>query len=560
MNDKPSGKKYLERKHKHMDISLTIYFIISIIVAIIATYIFTNSRANKKIKDYKTLGIAINEKSKEFENSKNELDNTLKVKIQAHENSVAELDNAIKVKIQEHEDSVIELDNAIKDKSKRFESSMAELDNAIEVKIKEQEAIKAKIILSTDEFTQIDIETKALQELKINGNSIQNKLERDTESLKKINEDIELNSLEVDESNSILHSLMSKIDLYSRINDFVDVGHYEMPTYLFETSLSFQEEIKLNRLLQQDLIKSKDAILCNDTEANKELIDGQIKLMLTAFNIETDSLIAKVSPSNFPKILERIEKLANTLEKSVATLHCGFNLEYIKLKYDECKLQYQFTLKKKEEQEEQQLIREQIKEEQRAIKEFEKAISEAEKEEKLYSDLLDKARKELDLVSGEERSITQQRINDLELQLAEAQLKEERAKSMAEQTRKGHVYIISNIGSFGENVYKIGLTRRLDPMDRVKELGDASVPFRFDVHAMIYVDDAPTLERDLHKVFTHKRVNAVNLRKEFFNVDLESIKEAVQKIAGIDAEFNTTILAEEYFETKRLINQKEFQV
>jgi hypothetical protein len=541
-----------------MDISLTIYFIISIIVVIIATYIFTNSRANKKIKDYKTLDIAINEKSKEFENSKNELDNTLEVKIQAHENSVAELDNVIKIKIQEHEDSVIELDNAIKDKSKTFESLMAELDNVIEVKIKEQEAIEAKIILSTDVFTQIDIETKALQELKINGNSIQNKLESDTESLRKINEDIELNTLEVDESNSILHSLMSKIDLYSRINDFVDVGHYEMPTYLFETSLSFQEEIKLNRLLQQDLIKSKDAILCNDTEVNKELIDGQIKLMLTAFNIETDSLIAKVSPSNFPKILERIEKLANTLEKSVATLHCGFNLEYIKLKYDECKLQYQFTLKKKEEQEEQQLIREQIKEEQRAIKEFEKAISEAEKEEKLYSDLLDKARKELDLVSGEERLITQQRINDLELQLAEAQLKEERAKSMAEQTRKGHVYIISNIGSFGENVYKIGLTRRLDPMDRVKELGDASVPFRFDVHAMIYVDDAPTLERDLHKVFTHKRVNAVNLRKEFFNVDLESIKEAVQKIAGIDAEFNTTILAEEYFETKRLINQKEF--
>ena len=235
----------------------------------------------------------------------------------------------------------------------------------------------------------------------------------------------------------------------------------------------------------------------------------------------------------------------------------GINLDFIKLKYGECKLQYQYTLKKKEEQEEQSLIREQIKEEQRAIKEFEKAISDAEKQEKLYSDLLNKARKELDLASDEERLITQQRINELELQLEEARLKEERAKSMAEQTRKGHVYIISNIGSFGENVYKIGLTRRLDPMDRIKELGDASVPFKFDVHAMIYVDDAPTLERNLHKEFTHKRVNAVNLRKEFFNVDLNSIKEAVHKIAGIDAEFNTTILAEEYFETKRLTELTE---
>lgn len=507
-----------------MDIYLTIYFIISIIIVIIATFIFTNSRANKKIENYKTLEIAIKEKSNEFESSKIKLDNAIKLKSQEHENLVIELDNAIKIRIQEQED------------------------------------IEAKIILSKDRFTQIDLETKALQNLKINANLIHERLVNDTKSLNQINENIELNSLEFDESNSILHSLMSKIDLYSRINDFVDVGHYEIPTYLFETSLSFQEEIKLNRLLQKDLIKSKEAIICNDSEVDKQLLDGQIKLMLTAFNIETDSLISKVSPSNFPKILERIENLANTLEKSVATLHCGFNLNYIKLKYEECKLQYQFTLKKKEEQEEQRLIREQIKEEQIAIKEFEKAISEAEKEEKLYSDLLNKARKELDLASDEERLVTQQRINELELQLAEAQLKEERAKSMAQQTRKGHVYIISNIGSFGENVYKIGLTRRLDPMDRVKELGDASVPFKFDVHAMIYVEDAPTLERDLHRAFTHKRVNAVNLRKEFFNVNLESIKETVEKIVGADAEFNTTILAEEYYETKRLTSQKEYQV
>ena len=138
------------------------------------------------------------------------------------------------------------------------------------------------------------------------------------------------------------------------------------------------------------------------------------------------------------------------------------------------------------------------------------------------------------------------------MQLAEAEAKEQRAKSMAQQTRKGHVYVISNIGSFGENVYKIGLTRRLEPMDRVKELGDASVPFSFDVHAMIYVEDAPALESALHREFTHKRVNAVNLRKEFFTIDLESIKEAVNKIAGVDADFNMTVLAEEYYESKRL--------
>jgi predicted RNase H-like nuclease (RuvC/YqgF family) len=219
---------------------------------------------------------------------------------------------------------------------------------------------------------------------------------------------------------------------------------------------------------------------------------------------------------------------------------------------EECRLQYQFTLKKKEEQDEQRQIKEQIREEQRAIKEYEKAIADAEKEEKLYRNLLEKARKHLESANDEERLIAQQKIEVLELQLAEAEAKEQRAKSMAEQTRKGHVYVISNIGSFGENVYKIGLTRRLEPMDRVKELGDASVPFSFDVHAMIYVEDAPALESALHREFTHKRVNAVNLRKEFFTTDLDSIKNAVNKIAGVDAEFNTTVLAQEYYESKRL--------
>jgi hypothetical protein len=111
---------------------------------------------------------------------------------------------------------------------------------------------------------------------------------------------------------------------------------------------------------------------------------------------------------------------------------------------------------------------------------------------------------------------------------------------MAQQTRKGHVYIISNIGSFGKKIYKIGLTRRLDPFDRVKELGDASVPFLFDVHAMIYVEDAPALESALHRKFTTHRVNAVNMRKEFFNIDLLSIKKAVEEIAGFEAEFKMT--------------------
>ncbi|MGE4512111.1 MAG: GIY-YIG nuclease family protein [Sulfurimonadaceae bacterium] len=177
----------------------------------------------------------------------------------------------------------------------------------------------------------------------------------------------------------------------------------------------------------------------------------------------------------------------------------------------------------------------------------------AEKEERMYSDLLEKAKKEIETAKDDERALLNAKIEMLQQQLIEAQEKESRAKSMAEQTKRGHVYVISNIGSFGENVYKIGLTRRLDPLDRVKELGDASVPFQFDVHAMIYSENAPAMEATLHREFDKNRLNAVNRKKEFFNISLAEIKNRVEKITGKDSNFKMTALAEEYYETLRLL-------
>ena len=130
---------------------------------------------------------------------------------------------------------------------------------------------------------------------------------------------------------------------------------------------------------------------------------------------------------------------------------------------------------------------------------------------------------------------------------------------MAQQTKRGHVYVISNIGSFGENVYKIGMTRRLEPEDRVKELGDASVPFSFDIHAMIFSEDAPKLEAALHNQFEQHKVNMVNPRKEFFNVTLDEIKNVV-KSNHIDATFIDIPEAEEYRETKAILKKLQSQV
>ncbi|WP_283699293.1 GIY-YIG nuclease family protein [Clostridium perfringens] len=160
------------------------------------------------------------------------------------------------------------------------------------------------------------------------------------------------------------------------------------------------------------------------------------------------------------------------------------------------------------------------------------------------------AKIELEKVNEEEKLKLEIQIKSLEVKLKQAEEKMKKAESMAQKTRAGYVYVISNIGSFGEDVYKIGLTRRLDPMERVKELSDASVPFRFDVHAIIYSEDAPTLEKDLHNHFADKRLNKVNLRKEFFNVKLTDIEDVVNKKMNATIKFTKLAEALEYRQSK----------
>ncbi len=483
-----------------------IALIIIVAIAILLTWFITNKKANQKIASYETIEQAIAKADEQLNDSKKALD--------------------------------------------KLRQKLTRTNESVD--------------LAKGEWKQVDADTKDLQALKTNADKMAAELQHSIKHIKLLKAKSDEISDIIHTKRATLHEVQEKLDLYTRLEEFVDHGLFEMPEYLYETSARFVEEIKQVREQQKSLVKDKQAITFPETSTisadkayNKKILEGQVKLMLAAFNIECDLLIAKVAPSNFPRTLERIEKLANSLEKSAATLHCGFNLDYVEYKYQECQLQYQFKLKKQQEQEEQKLIREQIREEQKATKEYERAVAQAEKEERMYRDMLSKAREELNNAainnaSSEDRLIAVQRIADLERQLAEAEAKEERAKSMAQQTRKGHVYIISNIGSFGEDVYKIGLTRRLEPMDRVKELGDASVPFSFDVHAMIYTEDAPTLENQLHREFTTTRVNAVNHRKEFFRTDLTSIKEAVERLTDVETEFKMTILAEEYYESRRL--------
>ncbi|WP_041834635.1 DUF4041 domain-containing protein [Actinobacillus succinogenes] len=453
---------------------------------------------------------------------------------------------------------------AIVETKKALEESQEELDkvNDSVSKAKEQlSSIEEKMNLINDEYDEIYSETEELRTLKSNADSLI-KTVSDKEK-EKVNLSTTLSDLyeKRDSLEERIYKLQSKIDLYSTLEEFSDSGHFELPDYLYQTSERFAEEIKRVREEQKALIQAKDAIYFPETALgavigtqsdSRRALEGQVKLMLLAFNEDCDLLISKVRLGYYPKTLERIKSLADSLEKLSVHFQCRFNIKYIELKLEECTLQYQYKLKKQEEDEEQRLIREQMREEQKARREYEKAIADAEKEEKMYNALLEKAKLELQSASAEKMAAVKAQIELLEQQLAEAQNKEERARSLAEQTRRGYIYVISNIGSFGENIYKIGLTRRLDPMERVRELGDASVPFFFDVHAFIYSEDAPALERELHYRFNDRRVNAVNYRREFFNVKLEDIRQVIIDITGSDVDFHMTALAEEYYETQRI--------
>lgn len=340
---------------------------------------------------------------------------------------------------------------------------------------------------------------------------------------------------------------------------FQEVGLYE-PKYNLDASIKYKARIDEIRKRQKQMIKEKTAAICTIEWAlegskakGRRMMERQLKLMLRAFNGECDALILKVKYNNIHKIETRIDKARQAINKLAETNKCLITETYFDLKIDELHLVHEYEEKKQAERELQREIKAQMREEQRAQKELEKAQREAQKEEERYQKALVKARRDVANATGQRQAELQAKLERLNQLLEEAREKNQRAISQAQMTRSGHVYIISNVGSFGEGIYKIGMTRRLEPMDRVKELGSASVPFLFDVHAMIYTEDAPKLEKELHDAFDDKRVNRVNARKEFFRVRLEEIAQFVEANHHGEIEFAFEAEAEEYRKTQAIM-------
>lgn len=295
------------------------------------------------------------------------------------------------------------------------------------------------------------------------------------------------------------------------------------------------------------LIKNGNASKCDYVETNRRITAENF--VLDAFNGKVDSILSMIKKDNHGILEQKIRdaySLVNNLGMAFRNAH--ITEVYLDSRLDELKWGTIVNALKLQEREEQRRIKEQIREEEKARREYERAMKEAAKEEETIRRAMEKAQQAIDKASAEQRAKYEAQLADLQVKLQEAEAKNQRALSMAQQTKSGHVYIISNIGSFGEDVFKIGMTRRLEPLDRVRELGDASVPFPFDVHAMIYSEDAPGLETALHKYFVQNQVNKVNPRKEFFRIPIADIRAEVEK-RGLDVTWTMAAAALEYRES-----------
>ncbi|MBO5373234.1 MAG: GIY-YIG nuclease family protein [Lachnospiraceae bacterium] len=308
---------------------------------------------------------------------------------------------------------------------------------------------------------------------------------------------------------------------------------------------SLRKAYKENEKQIDDLLKQYSARYT--TKANKSIYN----LMVIALRAELQNILYNLKYEKLDKSIEDIKKvsakylqIAGEGNQSIAGTLTKFIGEIEYLFINAAKIEYNYYVKKEQARQEQLAIKEQMRQEAEERKALEAERKKIEKEESKFESQISALTEQANSAEGDELETLKARILELQSQLANVVVKKEEIASL-QNGKAGNVYIISNLGSFGDNVFKVGMTRRLDPQDRVNELGDASVPFKFDVHSFIFSDDASTLETELHKRLHDKRVNKVNLRKEFFNITIEELEELVMEICPT-AEFNKTMLAEEF--------------
>lgn len=422
--------------------------------------------------------------------------------------------------------------------TKGLRMGLKDIFNASKIKA-ENENLKS---LMTPELQEASNLLKKIEELKAN-------LEQTEKIIAKRNADL----------SDIEKEIQNKKQAVIWLDDEILVQEFGLyqPQFDFSNALDYKEKLAEIRAEQKALIKNKGAVTGNTNwqvngskaQGNKMVSDTQ-KLLLRAFNNECDELVSKVKYTNFDASLERVYKSAEAISKLGTIMGIAITRPYLQLKVNELRLAFEYQLKKEQEKEELKAARAEQREQAKIQKELDEQRKKIEKEQNHYQTAYSKLCEKL--LSNPDDVDLLKKKNELESQLTDINKALNDIDYRQANMKAGYVYVISNIGAFGENIYKIGMTRRLDPQERIDELGDASVPFNFDVHAMIFSDDAPALEAALHRAFENKKVNMVNHRREFFNVTLDEIKGVVKQNFDKTVEFIDVPDAEQYRISQRM--------
>lgn len=389
--------------------------------------------------------------------------------------------------------------------------------------------------------------------------TVKNKIEEYQQILKKLTDEKGNLEIEITSLKKEIETKKSEIIVLDDEILFESFALYK-PKFSFQSSDAYKIKLDLCRERQKSLIKDGKAVEANDNwtvnnskSEGKKMVSDMKKLLLRSFNNECDYCVDNVKFNNIEVNEKRLEKSFETLNHLGRIMNARITHEYKKLKYDELYLAYEYQQKKQEEKEEQKRAREELREQQKLEQEIRQARERIAKERKHYLQAIKDLETKLDAAADDiERGLITTKLEEIKGQYTELE-KEEKVVDYREQNAKaGYVYIISNIGAFGENVYKIGMTRRLEPMDRIDELGDASVPFSFDVHGLIFSDNAPALEAKLHEHFHNGRINKLNDRKEFYRADINDIEKVVKENYNNVVDIIKEAPAEQFRESQRM--------
>lgn len=373
---------------------------------------------------------------------------------------------------------------------------------------------------------------------------LKNEYDKYEETLKKTTNTLESNIKELRKDKYLLESELL-------------IAHYNFSDYDGITSEECKNELSILKTDESSFIKSGNALFITSDGTRKEINDNK-KQILRCFNTECDNVLVNLTHKNIDSMRNKITRSFESLNKIFAVDGIEMKKELLEMKLKELNLVYTYELKRQQEMELQKEIKEQMREEEKVRREIERQKSKIEKDQAQCSKEMDKLMSYMQKTENDiEKQLYIDKIHELEEKLKSLEKDKETVLEREANARAGYVYIISNVGSFGNDVYKIGMTRRLEPMDRIKELSSASVPFDFDVHAMIFSDNAPELEKLLHKKFEKNSVNRVNYRKEFFKVSLDEIEDVVIKEYNNTVKFTKVPAADQYRETLRIIETEK---